>query len=306
MKHSVLTTAVIVALAGSALLPGTSEAFGRRKASCGQIAPPCSAAPCGAPCAPVVAAPLPAPAPVQYQSVTVTKYKQVMVEKQITELVCRTVTKEVSFKYNVSVPVVTPTKQLVNVCKTVTREVPVTYTVMVPKVVQQTVLCTTYQCVPQVVTRQVPVCRTVRVPCVDACGNCTYTCQRVTEMQTVSCTVMRTVPVQKQVVVNRTICQPVTQTGTKLVCDVVNVQQEVMVNVCSYRTEVREGKRLVCELVTDKVIRKVQVCQVTPYTEVVQVPVAAPCASSSCYQPAASGGGHGHGRRGMFRKSCCN
>ncbi len=314
MKRSVLTMAAL-ALTSIALLPGAGDACGRRKASCCEVAPPCGAAPCAAaPCAPVVAqAPAPVPAPVQYRDVVVTKYKQEMIQKDVVELVCRTVTKEVPFQYTVSVPVITPTKQTVNVCKMVAKQVPYNYTVMVPKVVQEKVMCTTYQCVSEVVTRQVPVCKTVRVPSVDACGNCTYVCQRVTEMQTVCSTVVRRVPVTKEVVVNRTICEAVVQSGTRTVNEVVMVPQEVMVNVCTYKTEVKQGTRQVCEVVTEKVARKVQVCQMTPYTETVRVPVAvpvaAPCETTSCCEPACgnSGRGHGHARRGLFRKGgCCN
>jgi hypothetical protein len=229
-----------------------------------------------------------------------------MVTKDVVELVCKTITKEVPYQYNVCVPVVTPTKQLVNVCKTVTKEVPYTYTVMVPRTVQEKVMCTTYKCVTEVVTKQVPVCRTVRVPCVDECGRCTYVCQRVTEMQTVCCNVVKRVPVQTEMVVNRTVCDAVQKPGTRTVCEVVMVQQEVTVNVCSYKTEVKTGTRTVCEVVTEKVARKVQVCQVTPYTETVRVPVAVPCASTSCCEPACGSSGHGHARRGLFRRASCS
>jgi hypothetical protein len=296
MKRSVLTMLAIAALAGIALLPGTSEAFGRRKASCCEIAPPC----CAAPCAPVVAA---KPAPVEYRDVKVTKYKQEMVTKDVVELVCKTVMKEVPYKYTVCTPVITPTKKLVNVCKTVTKEVPGTYTIMVPRTVQEKVTCMTYQCTTEVVTKQMPVCRTVCVPCVDACGNCTYVRRSVTEMQTVTCNVVKRVPVTKEMIVNKTICEPVQKTGTRTVCEVVTVQQEVTVNVCTYKTEVKEAKRLVCEVVTEKVARKVQVCQMTPYTETVRVPVAAPCATTSCCEPACGGRAH----RSLFRRGgCCN
>jgi hypothetical protein len=298
MKSLVLT---IVALAGVALFAGESQANHRRRQSCCEIAPTC----CAAPCAPVAAAP--APAPVQYVEQKVTRYKQEMVTKEITELVCKTITKEVPYKYTVQIPVVTPTKQVVTVCKTVQKEVPYTFTVLVPKTVQQKVMQTTYTCVTEVVQKQVPVCRTVRVPCVDACGNCTYVCQRVTEMQVVNCNVVKRVPTTQEVVVNRTICEPVQKQGTRIVCELVNVQQEVTVNVCTFKTEEREGKRLVCEVVTEKVNRKVQVCQLTPYTETIRVPVAAPCATTCCCEPACSSG-HGHARRGLFqrRSSCCN
>jgi hypothetical protein len=291
MKSLVLT---IAALAGVALIASESQAHGRRH-SCCEIAPTC----CASPCAPVAVA----PAPVKTVEQKVTRYKQEMVTKEITELVCKTITKEVPYKYTVCTPVVTPTKQVVTVCKTVQKEVPCTYTVMVPKTVQKKVMQTTYTCVTEVVQKQVPVCRTVRVPCVDACGNCTYVCQRVTEMQVVNCNVVKRVPVTKEVVVNCTICEPVQKEGKRIVCELVNVQQEVTVNVCSFKNEVKEGKRLVCEVVTEKVTRKVQVCQLTPYTETIQVPVAAPCATTSCCEPAC-----GHERRGLFhrRSSCCN
>jgi len=305
MTRSIFAAAVLAA-ACVAFIPGESQAIGGRRHSCGEVAPtPC----CGSP-APCAAAPCetvaPAPAPVQYVEQTVTKYKQEMITKDVTELVARTVTKEVPYKYTVSIPVVTPTKKMVTVMQAVNKEVAYSYTVMVPKTVQRKVMQTTYQCVPEVVTRQVPVCRTVQVPCVDACGNCTYVCQRVTEMQTVSCTVMRRVPVTQEVVVNQTICEPVVQQGKRTVCELVPVNQEVTVNVCSYRTEEREAKRTVCEVVTEKVTRKVQFCQLTPYTEVVRVPVSTACApATSCCEPAASG--H-HARRGLFRRgsSGCN
>jgi hypothetical protein len=289
MKRSVLTTAALTALVCLALVAADSQACGRRT-SCCEIKTCCATVATTAPMA---------PARVETVEVKVTKYKQEMVTKEITEVVCRVVQKEVPYRYTVQVPVVTPTRQVVTVCKTVTREVPYKYTVLVPRTVQEKAMCVTYTCVTEAVTRTVPVCRTVRVPCVDACGNCTYVCQRVTEMQTVTCNVVKRVPVTKEVMVTRTICEPVVKDGKKLVCELVRENQEVTVNVCSYRAEVREGKRMVCEVVSEKVTRKVQVCQLTPYTETIRVPVAAPC-STSCGEPAC-----GHARRSLFRRGCC-
>jgi hypothetical protein len=125
-------------------------------------------------------------------------------------------------------------------------------------------------------------------------------------MQTVSCNVVRRVPVQTAQLVNRTICEPVVQKGTRMVCELVTVQQEVTVNVCSYKTEVKTGTRLVCEVVTEKVARKVQVCQVTPYTETVRVPVAVPCATTSCSEGCGEAACGGHARRGLFHRGSCS
>jgi hypothetical protein len=273
---------VALAALAVAMLPGESQAFGRRKTCCNDIAPPCCApAPCGAPA--VVA-----PAPVKYVAQTVTKYKQEIIEKDVVSTVhklvqreekfkytvnvpvtvaekrlvtyCKIVQKEVPYTYNVCVPVVTPEKRLVTYCKIVEKQVPYTYTVMVPSTVQKTVKQTFYHCVPEVVTHTVPVCSIVRVPVVDACGCCTYVCQRVTEMKTVSCTVMKQVATVKDVVINEVICTPVKKDGVKIVCEPVTYQQEVTVNVCTYKMEAKTGVRMVCEPVTYQQEVTVNVC----------------------------------------------
>jgi hypothetical protein len=285
MKRLVLTAAVVSTLLVG-MTPGRSDAHGRRRGSCCETVSSC--------CAP---APCAAPAPVQYVTREVTCYKPQMVEKEITEVVCRVIRKEVPTVYTVQVPVITPTPRVVTVCKTVTEEVPCVYTVLVPRTVKRMVTLTTVQCIPEVLRENVPVCRTVRVPVTDECGRCTYVCQTVTEMRDVCRTVVKRVPVTREVEVCETVCDRVEKKGTRMVCRVVPVQQEVMVNVCTYRTEERKGVRIVCETVPERVTRKVMVCQMVPYTQTIQVPVCAPACESGC-------GGH---RGGLFRRGgCCN
>jgi hypothetical protein len=287
MKRTMLTLAVLAALVTLGLMPSLSDACGRRRGACCESSRGCGS-PCPAPCA---------PAPIQYVERVVTCYKPQMVEKEIVETVCRLVSKEVPYSYDIQVPVVTPTKQIVNVCKTVSEEVPYTYTVLVPHIVKTKRLVTTYQCVTKVVQEHVTCCRTIRVPVVDECGHCRYVCQTVTETRPVCRTVVERIPVQREVEVCQTVCDRVEKKGVRLVCKTVTVPQEVTVNVCSYKTEKKSGVRIVCEVVPEKVKRKVQICTMVPYQQTIRVPVCVPtpgCCETSGY--------YGGGRGGLFHR----
>jgi hypothetical protein len=215
-----------------------------------------------------------------------------------------TVTRQVPYKVNVAVPVVTPVKRME----------------------------TYYVCVPEEVTRQVPVCRRVPYECVDPCTGCAYTAWRtVTETKTVHGVVNKRVPQTREVTVNvcsyrheertvmRTVCESVPrtrqvtvnvchfenreQTGTRTLCETVPRTREVTVNVCHYETRERTATRNVCETVPhtrevtlsvvsfkpvertgtrkrhvyETVQETVQVpetyCVMVPYTKTVRVPV---------------------------------
>src|SRR5437660_978059 len=159
MKHTVPLLVALTALVGVVLMPADGQAFGhRRSASCNEVAPP----PCNY--------------TVQYVPQTVTRYKQVMAEREVVETVYKQVQREVKFNYTEQVPVVTPTKQKVTTYQCVTKEVPYTYTVQVPVVTPTKQKVTTYQ----TVAKEVPYTYTVQVPVV------TPTKQKVTTYQCVS------------------------------------------------------------------------------------------------------------------------
>jgi hypothetical protein len=92
------------------------------QSSCGGCQTACAAPACA-----------PAPAP-QYVDRVVTKYKQEMVEQEVT--VCRMVQKEEKYTCTVMVPKTVQEQRTITVCKTVQEQVPYTCTVMVPKTVQ--------------------------------------------------------------------------------------------------------------------------------------------------------------------------
>jgi len=229
-----------------------------------------------------------APAPVQYVEQKVTRYKQVMVEKEIEEVVYRQVARQEKFTYSVQVPV---TKQEVRkqtyytqvqkevpytytVCVPVTvaekrketiynrveKQVPYTYTVAVPRTVQKKVTQTTYQCINENVTETVPVCRTVRVSCVDECGRCYTRCERVTEMVPVTRCIVKRVPITQEVVVNHVICEYENRQGSRTVCELVPVVRDVVVNVCRIENQTRQATRTVCEVVPQVRDVTIQVC----------------------------------------------
>jgi len=253
---------------------------------------------------------------------------QVPVMKAVKQMVTsyQTVQKEVAVPCTVMVPVTDNVKQVVTTYKHVPKEIEVPYTTYTHNTVARKVLQTTFQCVPEQVTHQVPVCRTIQVPCCDPCTGCVrYTCQRVVELQPVTCTVVRRVPTTTEVTVNEVVCTPVTQmvkrtisecvpvqqeitvpvcrmvaqqqTYKRLVCECVPVQQEVTVNVCHYETRQENATRTVYTQVQENVKRKVQVCQMVPYTTTETVAVGGSyCGyAQDCYS------GHGHGRRGCCR-----
>lgn len=234
-----------------------------------------------------------APAPVTYVEQKVTRYKSVMVEKDIEVVVCKQVAREEKFTYNVQVPVTKQEVRKYTVSVPKPREEEFTYNVMVPKTVSRKVNVTTYNCVTETVVDTVPVCRIVRVPYTDECGHCCFRCERVTENVQVNRYVVKHVPVTREVVVNEVVCETQTRVGKRVVCDWVQEAREATVNVCNWVTETREGTRTVCDLVTEKVTRKVQVCQLQPYEETIRVPV------QSCVSDCVGYGHRGHhGHRG--------
>ena len=295
-RLSVLALFAGVAFLGLAVESKANGLFRRHSGCDSCAAAPCAAAPCApAPCAP-------APAPVVWEDRKVTKYKSVIVEKEVEALVCKTATKEEKYTYTVCVPVTKQEKRKEIVCTPVSKEVDYTYTVLVPKTVTKEIMCTTYTCVTEMVKECVPVCKTVCVTCVDECGRCHTRRERVTVMEERTRCVTKRIPLTEKKLVNVTVCEPVQHKGKKTICEIVRSEREVLVNVCSYVNEKREGTRTVCFTVTEKVKRKVNVCQTVAYEETIKVAVggcAAPCSTcSDC----------GHERHrlfsgGLFRRS---
>jgi len=266
------------------------------------------AAPCDQPCAQV------APAPVveaRWEERKVTRYKPVMVEREIDVVECKRVAREEKYAFTVSVPVERMEKRKISVATPVQKEVEFVYTVMVPRVVEKKVQVCNYRIDRQMVTEKVPVCRTVCVNYVDECGRCCVRREQVTDMvERTRCVVTR-VPVMEERVVQTTVCEAVQQKGKKMICEIVRSEREEMVKVCSFEQQKREGVRTIYDVVTEKVKRKIQVCEMQSYEEVVRVQVGgcAPVYQNDCYG-GGSGGGHHGGRGGFFRRGggggCCN
>jgi len=332
MKRLLMSSVGLLALGLVALTPTDGFGFGCRRA-CGGCSTPCAVA--SVECAPI------APAPVQFVERKVVHYKENWVEREIVEKVSRMVPKtekynyftleqkvtptkrkfvvntqvmeEQKFNYTFSVPVTTVEKRKETFYTSVSKVVPYEYTVSVPRVVQEKRKVMSYEVQTSVVKEMVPVCRTVRVACCDPCDPCgrvRYTCQRVTEMQEVCRTVCNRIPVEREVVVNRTICELEKRKGERTVCELVRGEREVNVNVCSFRQEERQGVRQVCLIVpqqreevvnvvtcervervgerqvytcvTEDVKRKVKVNQPIAVETVERVPVST-CAYTSCY-----------------------
>lgn len=282
------TLRVFVALLSlAALVPSTASAFGGLRRSCGG----CEVAAC----APVAA---PAPVEVKYEERTVTRYKPVTVEREVTCIVNRMVPRDVT--YTAMVPVMHKEKRMVSVCVPVWREVEHRYTEMIPRIIKEQVKQTVYQRNVREVEDTVPVSRIVRTPCTDECGRCYDKCERVTEMVKVKRCVVDCVPVVRDVEVCRTVCDRVERVGVRKVCDMHREQREV--EVCVVRCHPEERVRKVYDCVPERVTRKVQVCEMQPYQETVRVPVCA--TTESCD----SGCGHRRVFGGLFnrRGGCCN
>jgi hypothetical protein len=273
MKRLLMSSVGLLALGLVALTPTDGFGFGCRRA-CGGCSTPCAVS---VECAPI------APAPVQFVERKVITYKDNWVERDIVEQVSRMVPKtekynyvtleqkvtptkrkfvvnrqvmsEEKFNYTVSVPVTTVEKRKEVFYTSVSKVVPYEYTVMVPRVVSEKRKVMTYEIQTSVVKEMVPVCRTIRVACCDPCDPCgrvRYTCQRVTEMQEVCRTVCNRIPVEREVVVNRTICEAQQRKGERTVCELVRGERDVNVNVCSFRQEQRQGVRQVCNFVPEE------------------------------------------------------
>lgn len=292
MKHLLVTATLALAFFG---LTQDSQANGGLFRRCrGGCDTGCESAPCAST---VVAAPAP-----QFEDRKVTRYKQVMKEKEVDVLECKRVTREEKYTYTVCVPVTKEEKRKVIVCTPVHKEVDYVYTVMVPKTVQKKVQCTNWVCERVNVIEKVPVCRTVCVTYVDECGRCCTRRERVTELVEVTRCVVKRTPVVTEQVVNVVVCEAVQKQGKRTVCEIVRAEKEELVKVCSFEHVKKEGTRLVCEVVTEKVKRKVQYCELVAYEETVRVQV------GGCATSCDDGCGHGHGRRGGFfrRGGCCN
>jgi hypothetical protein len=231
---------------------------------------------CGAPCA-TSCATAPIAAPSQFVEQKVIRYKQKFVEKEIEQIVCKRVTHEekyffnvqvpvtkqeprkvttyktiqteVPYDYTVCVPVTVTEKRKVTTYKTVQNEVPYEYTVLVPKTVTKVVKQTTYKCIPETVTETRSVCKLVRVTCTDECGRCYTRCERVTVLEPVTRCIVKRVPVVQDVTINEVVCEPKIQKGKKIVCAVVSEVKEVDVNVCRVENKAMKGKKIVCSVV---------------------------------------------------------
>src|SRR5262249_6985620 len=157
-----------------------------------------------------------------------------MSEEKYDYVVSVPVMSEEKYDYVVSVPVMSVEKRKEVFYTPTTKNVEYEYTVMVPRTVQEKRKVMTYECQTSVVKETVPVCRTVRVACCDPCGRVHYTCQRVTEMQEVCRTVVNRIPVEREVVVSRIVCDTEKRKGVRAVCEMVRGEREVNVNVCNY------------------------------------------------------------------------
>src|SRR5437870_12242418 len=96
MKRSIFVTLFVVSATLIGILPAESDAVGLLRRGRGHSD---CAEPCAQPCA--QGAPMPGP---QFVEQTVTRYKPVMKEREITENVTRCIPREERFKYTVQVP----------------------------------------------------------------------------------------------------------------------------------------------------------------------------------------------------------
>src|ERR1043165_8857004 len=158
MKKLLVSAVLAVAAVLGLTLDSQAGLFRHHRGDCGGGCDTGCAS--SAPYGPVAdCAPAPAPAP-QYVEQKVTRYKQVMVEKEIEELVSRCVARQEKFTYNVQVPVMTPEKRTETFYSRVEKQVPFTYTVNVPVTVPEKRTETFYNRVE----KQVPYTYTVNVP----------------------------------------------------------------------------------------------------------------------------------------------
>lgn len=275
----------VTMLSLAALLPSTASAFGGLRRSCGG----CEVAAC----APAAA---PAPVEVKYEERTVTRYRPVTKEKEVTCVVNRMVPREVV--RTVMVPYSVKEKRVVTVCVPVWREVEHRYTEMIPRIVKEVVKQTVIDRRVREIEDTVPVCRLVCKPCVDECGRCCTKCERVTEMVTLKRRVVDCIPVVRDVEVCRTVCDRVERVGMRKVCDMHREQREVEVCVVRCRPEERVCK--VYDCVPETVTRMVRYCEMVPYQEVIRVPV---CPTSDCCE---SGCGHRRVFGGLLSRGGCH
>ncbi|MCI0680564.1 MAG: hypothetical protein L0Y71_00550 [Gemmataceae bacterium] len=278
------TLGILVAILGlTALAPSTASAFGGLRRSCGG-------------CEVVACAPAPAPAPVEvkYEERTVTRYRPVTKEKEVTCFVNKMVPREV--KCTVMVPYTIKEKRTVTVCVPVFHDVECKYTERVPRVVKEKITRTLTERRVHPYEDLVPVCRVVCTPCVDECGRCTTKCERITEMRKVTRHKIECVPVVREFEVSRVEWDCVEKVGVRKVCEMRREQREIEVSLVRCRPE--EVTRTVYDCVPEKVTRKVTYCEMEPYQEVIRVPVCPPtteCCGSGC-------GGRMFG--GLFRRGC--
>ena len=288
MKNWFLTTMLsVVAVLGCTIESEASGGLFRRRGGCcpdecGSAVAPCTSGPSIAPCEPTART-------VEYVERTVTRYRQVMVEKDVEQIVCKqvprvekysydvqvpktypekrkvteynTVSKEVEYTYTVIVPVITPEKRKRTVYSTVSKEVEYTYTVCVPVMTPEKRTETYYQ----TVSKEVDYPYTVAVPKTmqKVVQQTSYKC--VTEEVTDVVRVCRTVAVSyiDECGCCRVRCERVAEDVpvTRCVVRRVPVTTDVTVNytVCEYETRV--GKRTVCELVPATREVTVNVCR---------------------------------------------
>ena len=275
MTRSLRLCLCLAAVGLAALLPSTSSASGWLRRGCGG----CESAPC---------APAAAPAPVQYETRMVTRYKPVMKERIVEDVVSRMVPRDEKYTYTCMVPVhsqekrtvtcyemvrrevdqkitvMVPTtvkeKRKVIECDRITKQVEYKYYEMVPRQVKEKVKQTVYDRRVKEVEETVPVCRVVRHQHVDECGRCYTTCERVTEMQKVKHCVVECVPTVREVEVCRTVCDRVERVGKRTVCEYIPREREI--EVCAIRCEAQERivKRCIVEAVPQKREVLVNVC----------------------------------------------
>lgn len=225
-------------LAGLAVMASPSQAHGLRRRCKGDCDSGCQTACAHEACAPA------------YVEKTITCYRPVWKEKDVTCTVNRCVPREVVTKH--------------------------TYTVQVPEWKDEKRTVTVYVQKPKEVEREVVTCHRVPV-CADACGSscgscgsscddgccgrrhhrrhrhacCETPCEVVREVHKVKCTVMECVPEKR----------------------------EVTVKVCTYRAEQKtyETRCTVYDLKPETVTRKVRYCEMEAYQKVVKVPASTCC-----------------------------
>jgi hypothetical protein len=231
MKSALLTVLTVV---GMTLASGSAQAFGHR-GGCGSSCAPACAPACAPVCAPQVT----------WVEKTVTCYRPVVREKQVTVQCNRIVTREV----------VTPVTRTVMVPEMKTEQRTIWVCHLVPKQVEREITCVKYMpC-----ATPAPACGGCG-GCGAGCGTGCNICQTmvpVTTTQKIVCTIMENQP----------------------------IEQKITVPVCTYKAvqETVQCRQLVCETVPENVVRTVRYCELEAYQTTVRVPVCTPApACNTC------------------------